>query len=355
MSRNGGMVSVVEVAIIGCGAITRRGHMPALSSLSDRFQVKYLVDPVKEAAQRIISEFGVGEVLEDLDGMNGFQGLAVVNAPTPVHSKIIYQLLDRGLRYIIVEKPLTLRHDDSQEIYRKAIETSACVTVVYNYRFMSQVLKLKSIIENGLLGDLLFVRGKALSKCPMGWNRSEWLYDRKVGVVYDFFPHVVDLVVWLGDGRVSRVSAYAANARMNLNFSASVEGLVEFTDKTGRRFTASLCGSWQAGVTQLVVEVIGTAGCAFLDARNDVLFCYNGVQTPFEDIGLFWTSFLSKAKGIISGRLFKGAMVTFKEFYANMYDVIRNDGEPSVKLEESLETDKILTEINSALFHGNTN
>lgn len=105
------------------------------------------------------------------------------------------QLLDYGVRNILVEKPAGLNKKEIENIYLLAKETGAKVCVAYNRRFFASVLKAKEIIdEDGGVSSFNFEFTE--------WSHVIEKLRKAEGVKEKWFlgnsTHVVDLAFYLG-------------------------------------------------------------------------------------------------------------------------------------------------------------
>ena len=99
----------MKFAIVGCGAIAWRGHLPALSKLED-VEVTSVVDLDKTRAKRTAKKFGVKKYYSTVDEILKDEELdvVVIATPTPTHKDLAIKVADAG-KHIIVEKTLATR------------------------------------------------------------------------------------------------------------------------------------------------------------------------------------------------------------------------------------------------------
>lgn len=139
-----------------------------------------------------------------------------INPPVPSHAIVavgvekLYettlQLLNYGVKAILVEKPVGLNKQEIEKLYQKAKENNAQVLVAYNRRFYASVLKAQKIMaEDGGVTSFNF-------------EFTEWAHaieplKKAEGVKEKLFlnnsTHVVDLAFYLG-GRPKEICAFTA-------------------------------------------------------------------------------------------------------------------------------------------------
>jgi predicted dehydrogenase len=98
----------MKLAIIGAGYMGR-AHARVVNSLSKKYNVELgpIIDPLKENAEKVIREYG-GRYYPSVDeALSSEEFKAVIIAsPTRTHLELLEKLLDSGVEYALVEKPL---------------------------------------------------------------------------------------------------------------------------------------------------------------------------------------------------------------------------------------------------------
>jgi predicted dehydrogenase len=89
-----------------------------------------------------------------------------------------------------------------EELEKLAKESGSVVRVGYNHRYHPSLQKARTIAESGMLGPLMFVRGRYGHGGRIGYDR-EWRADPSLsggGELIDQGVHLIDLAGWfLGD------------------------------------------------------------------------------------------------------------------------------------------------------------
>ncbi len=108
----------------------------------------------------------------------------------------------RAGKHVLVEKPGALHSSQLREIASEAARRSVRVRIGYNHRFHPGLQKAREIFESGVLGPLMFLRGRYGHGGRKGYDR-EWRADPKLsggGELIDQGVHLIDLASWfLGD------------------------------------------------------------------------------------------------------------------------------------------------------------
>ncbi len=194
------MTEPIRLAILGCGAITRSQHIPAVSA-HPGVQLVALVDTDVTRAKALIQYHGLGckaaadyrEVLGHVD--------AVLNAlPNHLHVSSNMDCLRAGA-HVLCEKPLAITAAEARSCTELAEEKKLVLAVGMNRRFAASHSLLKLALQEGLLGsiqDYDFQYGGAFN-----WNSASGFYfDRAKaggGALVDFGIHMLDGVLdWFG-------------------------------------------------------------------------------------------------------------------------------------------------------------
>jgi predicted dehydrogenase len=177
--------------LIGAGGIA--------SAYADLFkQVKVaqlvgVVDVDAEAAHALASRvdaipFGSHE---DLEQMNC--EAVIICTPPVSHAKIASYFLERGIP-VLCEKPLAINTSSARELVELARRNGAVITMAAKFRFVEDVIRAKSIVDSGILGDIILFENAFASRVSMA---GRWNADPEIsggGVLIDNGTHSVDIV-----------------------------------------------------------------------------------------------------------------------------------------------------------------
>lgn len=140
----------------------------------------------------------LGDVLRDplIDAV-------AIATPARTHHPIVMAALDAG-KHVIVEKPLADSHESGTQMVRRAAEQGLVLMADHTYCYTPAVLKIRELIAEGFLGDILFVDSVRIN---LG------LIQPDVDVFWDLAPHdlaIMDFVL-PGGLDVTSVSAHGAD------------------------------------------------------------------------------------------------------------------------------------------------
>ena len=105
-------------------------------------------------------------------------------------------------KHVLVEKPGALNAAQLRTVQAAAARTGARVRLGYNHRFHPSLQKARELFDSGVLGPMMFVRGRYGHGGRKGYER-EWRADPRLsggGELIDQGVHLIDLAGWfLGD------------------------------------------------------------------------------------------------------------------------------------------------------------
>jgi len=249
------MTSPIRLAIIGCGAMSELGHLPALRN-TDAIAATVLIDTDGARASALAAKFGIAHHSTDLADAARYAEAACVVVPHHVHADVATRLIDAGL-HILIEKPLAIRLEDCDAIIAAAERRRVVLAVAMVRRFARTTRLLKNLIEQRTFGAARTFR--LVSGVSGTWpTKSAYALDAAQsggGVLMVNGVHDLDLLAALFDHPVPESLVFCADADFGRH------GLLE-SDATLRMTTLS-----------------GTTGEVELSRTRDLA---NGLTIEFE-------------------------------------------------------------------------
>lgn len=190
-----------KVAIVGCGAISERLHMPSLANRDD-CEIAALVDTNEPRTKALAQQFGVAHTFSDYQALlNQNIDAAIIAAPNHLHAAISVALLNAGI-HVLVEKPMAISAAECQQMTAAADAANKVMAVGHILRFAHAARFAKWAIESGILGRIVSfdIRHGFVFAWP---TVSDYFLRKELcggGVLIDLGAHTVDLLLWwLGD------------------------------------------------------------------------------------------------------------------------------------------------------------
>ncbi len=213
----------MKILIAGLGSIGRR-HLRNLQALSVQDILLYRT----RRSTLPDEELSCFPQETDLAAALDHRPDAVIIAnPTALHLEVALAAAERGC-HLLIEKPISHNLDRLDELQRLVQQNHCRVLVGYHFRFHPGLLKVKEMLQQGLIGRPLIVRAHWGEYLP-GWHPWEDYrqgYSARAdlgGGLVLTLSHPLDYLRWLF-GDVSRV--FAAVEKLS-NLEIQVEDMAE--------------------------------------------------------------------------------------------------------------------------------
>lgn len=209
------MAHKVRVAVIGCGMISKRLHVPDLATC-DEAEIVALCD-VREANARELAERWVpgAKVFTDYKALlrETRPEAAVVTVPNVFHAPVTIDALKAGC-HVMVEKPMAAGLEEGRRMVEAARRAKKLLLVNQSQRLFPVHRKAKEVMDSGILGKVLVVHGMFGHEGPEHWSpEGKWFFrknEARFGAMADLGVHKADIIRFLTGKEVVRVSAYSA-------------------------------------------------------------------------------------------------------------------------------------------------
>jgi predicted dehydrogenase len=196
----------VGVGILGCGLIGRK-RAAALGAA--RLVACADLDRSRAASLAATAKGGAATDVESLLGRSDVD-VVIVAATNDALTPLAVAALNAG-KHVLVEKPGARSAEELDRLSAAASKAGRLVRVGFNHRYHPALQKAREIVDGGLLGPLMFIRGRYGHGGRPGYDR-EWRADAAKsggGELIDQGVHVIDLARWfLGD--FTSVQGFAA-------------------------------------------------------------------------------------------------------------------------------------------------
>ncbi|MCR9213205.1 MAG: Gfo/Idh/MocA family oxidoreductase [Proteobacteria bacterium] len=144
---------MLQVGLVG-GGFFSRFHIDAWQRLNDVNLVS-IVDTNPETRQKLSQEFPDISICEDIETLLFDHEIDILDIATPpiTHSQILKQVMGR-VPMLICQKPFCSTLEQAQEIAELADRRGAKLAIHENFRFQPWYRRIKTILDEGILGEL---------------------------------------------------------------------------------------------------------------------------------------------------------------------------------------------------------
>lgn len=203
----------MKIAIIGCGAIARKRHAPAVAAHPEA-ELYAVCDPVKENADALAREYGtkaiydINEILHD-PAVNA----VIICTPERFHCSNVVAALEAG-KDVLCEKPLAMTVDECRKIVETWHKSGRQLMVAFSQRLSPEHQLAKKLLEQGSIGKPIAFRTalahSGAEYAGMGQPEADF-YDKRLAGIGDVMLsvgcHRMDLMAYLFNSRIKAVSA----------------------------------------------------------------------------------------------------------------------------------------------------
>jgi len=305
----------IKWGIIGCGDVTEVKSGPAFNKVPNSSLVAVMRrDAVKAAdyAQR----HGVPKWYSDATELiNDPEVNAIYIATPPLqHEAYTIEALAAG-KPVYVEKPMALNAAAAQRMVNAANNYGVKLSVAHYRREQPLFLKVKSLIDKQVIGDIRFVdlrmlqpqKSKVIAKTAYNWRMDPNIGGG--GLFHDLAPHQLDLMLYFFR-EINTSSGIALNQSKQQPVDDFVTGRILF--ENGMVFNGTWCFTVAEGQQMDVCDIYGSKGkISFPMFGHQVKLTRNGVEEQFDFLPLAHVEqpmiekvvayFLDKSKNPCSG------------------------------------------------------
>lgn len=246
----------MRVGVIGTGNFGKQ-HVRVYSELGA--ELVGVADTDLAKARKIAAQYATKvysdykELLtQDLDAVS-------IAVPTIEHRAVALAAIQKGVN-LLIEKPIADSIESAQEIITAAEARRVKLMVGHLERFNPAVRKLKQIIDDGILGKLVFISARRVG--PFVPRISD------VGIIVDVATHDIDIIRYFIGSEYTSVFARSTRYK-NVKGDAAII-LMGFGD-----VSASIEVNWYTPHRIRSLTVTGTEGIAYLDYIKQELEIYS--------------------------------------------------------------------------------
>ena len=190
-----------------------------------------------ERLQQVIAPYPGIEGMSQFEDLLARDDIDAVCIATPVrtHAPLALAALEAG-KHVLVEKPMADSVVDANRMVKAAEEAGRVLMVDHTFIYSPPVIKMKEIVESGVLGDIYFIDSVRIN---LG------LFQHDVNVIWDLAPHDLSILDFLIGKLPKSVSAFG---KCHTDQAREIEDVAYVNLDFGNGFMASFHVNWLSPV-----------------------------------------------------------------------------------------------------------
>jgi predicted dehydrogenase len=243
----------MKAAVIGCGLIGKKRAM----SFPENIELVGCFDEVESKMENFAAEFNT-QAFSSVESILEVPNLSFVVIATRHDSlqSLAIQALKSG-KHVLIEKPGAINYLEFKSIYEEARRNDLKVHIGYNHRYHPALRKAFELFNDGLIGEIMFLRGRYGHGGRLGYEK-EWRADKLKsggGELIDQGTHLIDLSIgFLGELQVD----YAATPNYFWDMAVEDNVFMSLKNEDGRiAFLQASCTEWK---NMFSLEIYGKKG-----------------------------------------------------------------------------------------------
>lgn len=222
-----------NIGVIGCGYWGP--NLLRNFAENEAAQLRWICDLDEARLAAMGRRYPMAQTTSDYRRLVNDPDLHAVAVVTPVgtHFPLAKEFLSAG-KHVLVEKPLTATVREAEELIALARANNCTLMVDHTFVYTGAVRKMKEIVTNGELGDLLYFDSVRIN---LG------LFQRDINVLWDLAPHDLSIMDYLIERQPEGVSAIGS-----CHIEAGIENIAYLIMKFPDDFIAHFHFNWLAPV-----------------------------------------------------------------------------------------------------------
>jgi 1,5-anhydro-D-fructose reductase (1,5-anhydro-D-mannitol-forming) len=253
----------IKWGFIGCGVVTEKKSGPAFNIVPGSM-IEAVMSRDAEKARSYAERHRINKWYTDPQELVDDPDVNAIYIATPPSSHATFAIMAmKAGKPVYVEKPMAASYEDCARINRISKQTGVPCFVAYYRRYLPYFIKVKELIKNGTIGNILNVQIRfAVPPRDLDYNRQNlpWRVQPDIaggGYFYDLAPHQLDLLQELF-GPITEARGMCANRGSLYETEDSVSACFRFPD--GLPGSGSWCFVAYESAKEDCIEIIGDKG-----------------------------------------------------------------------------------------------
>lgn len=257
-------MKILKWGFIGCGEVTETKSGPAFSEVEGS-SVEAVMSRSEDKARSYAERHHISKWYTDPQELIDDPDVNAIYIATPPSSHATFAIMAmKAGKPVYVEKPLAANYEDCARVNRVSEETGVPCFVAYYRRYLPYFQKVKSIIDDGVIGDVINVQIRfAVPPRDLDYlhaGQLPWRLQPDIaggGYFYDLAPHQLDMLQNMF-GVIIEANGICANRGGLYKAEDSVSACFRF--ESGLPGSGSWCFVAHESAREDRIEVIGNRG-----------------------------------------------------------------------------------------------
>jgi len=146
---------IIKIGILGCADIARKSVIPAIKTLRNKFELKYVASRSHEKAECFANEFNCLPVTGYDELINSAEVDALyIPLPTGLHKEWVNKALHAG-KHVYAEKSMAYSYQEAQDMVKNARAFGLGLMEGYMFLYHSQHSIVFKLLKDGVIGTPL--------------------------------------------------------------------------------------------------------------------------------------------------------------------------------------------------------
>lgn len=242
----------------------------------EKFEFNSIYEIDLDIHSQIQIDYPEATVYSSLNEIGSDYDCVFISTPATTHFDLAKHFLNLGV-HVFVEKPLTIKSKDSKALIDLANKNNLKLMVGHTYLHHPAILKIKELINSGIIGDIYCVHSERLN---LGQIRQD------INVMWNLAPHDFSIICYLLGEYPKEIKAIG-----NKHINDNIEDIVYIDLKFENGIKGFVHNSWLHPLKSRKVIVTGSKGMILFDdtkKNNQLLFYEKGIN---------WDKFQKNKKG----------------------------------------------------------
>lgn len=253
----------IHWGIIGAGNVCEKKSGPAFYKIENS-ALSAVMRRDEDKAKDFADRHHVPKYYTDATSLINDPEIDAVYVATPPNSHKDYaiRVMESG-KPVYVEKPMAMNYEECVEMIKVSEKTNQKLFVAFYRRALPYFLKVKSLIEEGNIGQVLTVQVTHFTRAKATDYKQEehtWRVDKNIageGYFYDLAPHTLDILDFLM-GEIEEAKGFSCNSGGLYEVKDTISAILKF--KSGVIGTGLWCFVSDEKAVQDTIQITGSKG-----------------------------------------------------------------------------------------------